>query len=231
MGLGQQLLVPSLGVSGIDTANLVSRWKLDDGSGATAADAFGANDGTLQGNQSWSSSFPSNLSGKVTGSYDPTAKPADHIDCGATGTLDISGAQDLSIMIWANGAWESNLTLLGKWDSSMGYMMWLTTTSDSLQFRIDADATANWTSVWEASGWHHYTMTKSGTSAILYVDGVAQATKTLASATITDNAAQFEINQYADGTGAGGTGLLCDARVYTAAKSAAEILAIYNGNA
>ncbi|MHC4496018.1 MAG: hypothetical protein ACYSYM_09375, partial [Planctomycetota bacterium] len=56
------------------TSDLVSHWKLDDGSGTTARDSAGINDGTLKGDAKWAN-------GWVIGAVELDGDD-DYVDCG-----------------------------------------------------------------------------------------------------------------------------------------------------
>ena len=80
-----------LSTAGKASADLVARWKLDEGSGNITADSAGDNDGTLYGDTSWTDGI---LDGAL--SFDGNG---DYVDCGNDPALNPSGS--FSITLWA----------------------------------------------------------------------------------------------------------------------------------
>ncbi|HUU20565.1 MAG TPA: LamG-like jellyroll fold domain-containing protein [Sedimentisphaerales bacterium] len=80
-----------LGLSGSTSAELIGRWKLDEGSGTTAADSVGNNDGTLFGDTSWAEGI---LDGALSFDGD-----GDYVDCGNDPIFNPSDS--FSITLWA----------------------------------------------------------------------------------------------------------------------------------
>ncbi len=69
------LLGISVNIANADIkSDLVSYWKLDDGSGTTARDSAGSNDGTLEGDAKWAE-------GWVIGAVELDGDD-DYVDCG-----------------------------------------------------------------------------------------------------------------------------------------------------
>ncbi len=80
-----------LGLTGSTSAELIGCWKLDEGSGTTAADSIGDNDGTLYGDTSWAEGI---LDGALSFDGD-----GDYVDCGNDPIFNPSGS--FSITLWA----------------------------------------------------------------------------------------------------------------------------------
>jgi len=80
-----------LGLTGSTSAELIGRWKLDEGSGTTAADSIGDNDGTLYGDTSWAEGI---LDGALSFDGD-----GDYVDCGNDPIFNPS--ESFSITLWA----------------------------------------------------------------------------------------------------------------------------------
>ena len=80
-----------LGLTGSTSAELIGRWKLDEGSGTTAADSIGDNDGTLYGDTTWAEGI---LDGALSFDGD-----GDYVDCGNDPIFNPSGS--FSITLWA----------------------------------------------------------------------------------------------------------------------------------
>jgi len=83
------ILVLSMAISA--SAELIGRWKLDEGSGTTTADSAGNNDGTLYGDTTWVEGI---LDGALSFDGD-----GDYVDCGNGPIFNPSGS--FSITLWA----------------------------------------------------------------------------------------------------------------------------------
>jgi len=86
-----------LGLAGIAPADLVSQWKLDEGSGKTAFDSGpGGNDGTLFGDTDWTTG----VSGTALEFFGlgGSGSPKDYVNCGSGASLDIT--TNISIALW-----------------------------------------------------------------------------------------------------------------------------------
>ena len=69
------MLGVSVGITNADIqSDLISHWKMDDGSGTTAEDSAGVNDGTLKGDATWADGW---IVGAVLLDGDD-----DYVDCG-----------------------------------------------------------------------------------------------------------------------------------------------------
>jgi len=80
-----------LGLAGSTSAELIGRWKLDEGSGTTAEDSVGNNDGTLFGDTGWAEGI---LDGALSFDGD-----GDYVDCGNDPIFNPSDS--FSITFWA----------------------------------------------------------------------------------------------------------------------------------
>jgi len=84
------LLVIAVNIANADIkSDLISHWKLDDGSGTTAKGSAGSNDGTLKGDAKWAE-------GRVIGAVEFDGAD-DYIDCGE-GTVFNTVCRDVITM-------------------------------------------------------------------------------------------------------------------------------------
>jgi hypothetical protein len=203
---------------------LVSRWKLDDGSGNTAKDAVTAtgNDGALSGGTSWAQSgFPGakyQNGGALT--FDGTDGV---VNLGGKGLAAIDQAQ--SISLWVNYASVPANTrpFLGFGASGTG--------------RIKVGFNGGQIGAWKgdgtvmvmaappASGWHHVAYTFDGTTRRLYIDGAEKNNANTAG----DSGAVAEGHMGSYGT-QHFAGTLDEVRVYRRALTASEVSQLAGGN-
>jgi len=101
-----------LGLTGSTSAELIGRWKLDEGSGTTAADSVGNNDGTLYGDTSWAEGI---LDGALSFDGD-----GDYVDCGNDPIFNPSDSFSITLWAyirdWSTGWAESIFSKGGDWD-------------------------------------------------------------------------------------------------------------------
>jgi hypothetical protein len=209
---------------------LISRWKLDEGSGPLAYDSGGnANIGTVSG-ATW----------QATGF--PAARYANPGCLGFDGVDDFTefdtrnlpaNNRPQTVAFWVNftevpavevrsiffsltaGAMGSSRLKLGFKEGKLS--AWRSGTPIDL-------ATA--TAAPPPPGWHHYAYTFDGTTNRLYLDGMEQAT----SATPPDTGPVLRARLASNYDNADRfTGQIDDVRIYGRALSPAEILALYNG--
>ena len=93
MFLACLIFVLGLFLTSAAQADLVGWWRLDDGSGTTAADSSGnGNDGTIQGDPQW-------VAGKVGGALEFDGD-GDYVDCGNDAVFDIT--EEITLSVWIN---------------------------------------------------------------------------------------------------------------------------------
>jgi len=101
-----------LGLTGSTSAELIGRWKLDEGSGTTAEDSVGNNDGTLFGDTSWAEGI---LDGALSFDGD-----GDYVDCGNDPIFNPSDSFSITLWAyirdWSTGWAESIFSKGGDWD-------------------------------------------------------------------------------------------------------------------
>ncbi|KPK36900.1 MAG: hypothetical protein AMJ65_15610 [Phycisphaerae bacterium SG8_4] len=178
-------LVLLLGAS-VDIANadiksdLISHWKMDDGSGTTATDSAGVNDGTLKGDATWAAGW---LIGAVELDGDD-----DYVDCGQ-GTVFNTVCRDvITLAAWVkvndtDGPEWSGIIIRGYGDQfgnvdpydtfAMYYhgpslRMGFKTNSTSPEWMAAPNDSA--TALFDGE-WHHTASVYDGAEKVIYLDG------------------------------------------------------------
>jgi hypothetical protein len=201
---------------------LVAWYKLDDGSGTTAADSSAYdNDGTLIGVPEW-------VSGHLNGGLDFNGI-SDYVDCGNDVSLDITDAVTLTAWVDTNDCnnGEHN-PYVTKGDTSYAIKHYL---NNSIQFFI-YDGT--WYQVDYLiddsfnDDWHHVAGTYDGMQLKLYVDGILSGV-TNHIGSIATNTYNVNIGRNSEATDRFYDGLIDDVRIYDKALSQAEIVSIMDG--
>jgi hypothetical protein len=210
---------------------LVSWWKLDDGTGSTAYDSAGDNNGILVGDPCWTS-------GHIDGALEFDGS-GDLVDCG--NDVSISDLSIFSISLWfktdivpGSGA---HPRLIGQRELSDGAWSFILhgDYSGRLTGRIETSGTAavgRSNFIAEVGQWYHAVMTydDSGDRTVrVYVDGEEQSymLQTAGTGTMSaDPSIKVAIGNRIGG-GKGWDGVIDDARIYDRALSAGEILQLY----
>jgi hypothetical protein len=206
---------------------LVGYWKLDESSGSTIADSSGyANTGTLLGGYTHSTSVPAALGAGDTHSLTFNGSNA-YASLGVSSMLANNSPQ--SISLWVNltsNANVQNFVAMVNVPSQSGLQVGL---------RNGNLVTWNWgggaliTGTLPTTGaWHHVVYTWDGTTNRMYLDNTAQTSTTTAHQTASPDNLYF--GSY-DGVNELLSGSLDDVRVYNRALSAAEVSALFTGNA
>ena len=203
-----------------NTGKLVGWWKLDDGSGNTAADAGDKGlDGTLVGDTSW-------VDGIVAGAlvFDGDG---DYVDVGKDPAFDITNQITVSAWIKVDAFdrdWQSIVT---KGDSA--WRLQRNRNNNTLEFACDSLVVpgTRWGSVHGTAdvkdGWWHYIAgTYDGSQICLYVDGKLDVSST-ASGTIKINDQPVYIGENSEMPNRFWNGLIDDVRIYSYALSADEV--------
>ena len=228
----------------VDLANadiasgLVSYWKLDDGSGTTAKDSAGVNDGTLKGDAKWAE-------GWVIGAIELDGDD-DYVDCGR-GTVFNSVCRDvITLAAWVkvndtDGPEWSGIIIrgygeqFGNVDPYDTFAMYYHGPSERMGFKTNSTS-PEWMAAPNNSAtalfdgeWHHTASVYDGAEKVIYLDGVE----------IIREAATGQIG-IGEGTGrvllGGGRdidpmvlevgGLIDEARIYDRALAQEEIVAV-----
>jgi hypothetical protein len=161
-------------------SDLVSHWKLDDGSGTTATDSAGVNDGTLKGDATWAAGW---LIGAVELDGDD-----DYVDCGQ-GTVFNTVCRDvITLAAWVkvndtDGPEWSGIIMRGYGDQfgnvdpydtfAMYYhgpslRMGFKTNSTSPEWMAAPNDSA--TALFDGE-WHHTASVYDGAEKVIYLDG------------------------------------------------------------
>jgi len=200
--------------------NLVSEWRLDEGSGAAAKDQWGVNDGTLTNSPTWVTS--NCVSGNCV-SFDGIN---DYIACGSASTLNIT--KHLTIGAWVKMTIASySQPIAGNW--------YYANAGDQEGYRLDKDTNdkarlyihrseggdngvSSTTSI-NNGAWHYLVGTFiPSTSIRIYVDGVLENTNTTTiTASIQPSTRTFNIGYYYANGDYYFTGTIDDVRVYNEA--------------
>jgi hypothetical protein len=210
------------GVWSFTTGSFVSWWKFDEGSGTTAYDSAGANNGTLNGDPNW-------VTGQIDGalSFDGVD---DYVDCGSDSSLDITDA--ITVGAWVKQPnFGSGGTIAGKTNGdsvNAGYGLFSYT--DGLEFNFYSGGTWRRTAprvTIPANEWHHVVATFNGNNAYLYVDGEPGASLAYAGTIAAATGHPFHISFWRPGLPVYFDGTIDDVRIYDRALSAGEILQLY----
>jgi len=203
---------------------LLGYWKLDDGTGTTAADASGyGRNGTLTNSPTWSADTPTTMD--FSDPYSLSFDRSDNDYVSIAGTPDIDGLQRLTLATWV------------KLDSTpSGYMRFITLGNNKaglryhdqdLQFYVTINGGvyyATKTNALTSGTWYHVAGTYDGSQMLLYLNGVEQAGPGISGTVAAGDGVElsgpssFTLDGWLD-----------DARVYNRALSATEIEALANG--
>ena len=233
------LLGVSVGITNADIqSDLISHWKMDDGSGATAKDSAGVNDGTLKGDATWAEGW---IVGAVLLDGDD-----DYVDCGQ-GTAFNSVCRDvITLAAWVkvndtDGPEWSGIIIRGYGDQFGNvdpydtFAMYYHGPSQRMGFKTNSTS-PEWMAAPNNSAttlfdgeWHHTASVYDGAEKVIYLD----------SEEIMRDTATGEIG-IGEGDGrillGGGRdidpmvlelgGLIDDARIYNRALTQEEIVAV-----
>jgi hypothetical protein len=198
----------------------ISHWKFDEGSGTTAYDSAGDNEGTVYG-ATWTT-------GKISGALEFDGQN-DYVDTPIN--LDLSKAWTVSIWIKSNKMTPGGIYNLGGsyYNGKIGIESRNDYTYGGFRFRYAANppnSVIN-TPVVNEGGWHHIVWQQDGGSAgstyAVYVDGEIVAAKTVP----IDKYATIPFRIGWEGTFGYYNGTLDDVRIYDKALSAEDIKKLY----
>jgi len=222
------ILFVSFPVFGGLNDGLVAHWTFDEPDGTTAYDSAGSNDGTVYGGAQWTA-------GKLGGAlyFDGVN---DYVDCLNDGSIDIP--DNISISLWFNSpAWTNKLDyvngLISKRDHYLPGFDWEIYYSKNLNGICLWDSSVpsfnNMHVVPSTNTWQHLVVTKSGTVASLYLDGILRATD--ATSALWDTGDKVKIGvldldpQYVDKGFY--QGMIDDVRIYNRVLNADEVAQLY----
>jgi hypothetical protein len=174
-------------------AALVSHWAFDDGSGMTATDSAGANDGILGpqglnvGQGAWDYTAPDWVTGKIGGalafSGGSYPGPGDAVQVPDAPSLN---SLDFSVSVWINTAQTANFVgyVTKGWGHNIGDPGgWMIDSNNGARAQVSSDTVAYTataaTSIADGA-WHSVVATYDGASGSLraYVDGILIDTQT-----------------------------------------------------
>ena len=198
---------------------LVGYWKLDEASSPFGDSSGYQNDATLTGSYAAATAPTLLFSDPSAVTFNGTSN---YLTLGTTNLPAANAAQTISVWVKFSGASSAQgiLSLNGT-----GSAVRLGLGSGFLRVRKDSGTTLVQVAAPSTNTWHHVAYTLSGTTNVLYVDGVATT------ATATPDAAA-PTAALAGATAAGSerlAGALDDIRVYNRALTAAEVLALAQG--
>ena len=176
------LLSISVNIANADIkSDLISYWKLDDGSGTTARDSVGSNDGTLQGDAKWAE-------GWVIGAVELDGDD-DYVDCGE-GTVFNTVCRDvITLAAWvkANPAagpdWGGVIMrgygyLYGDIEPFDTFAMYYHRPNERMGFKTNSTS-PEWMASPDGSAadlfdeeWHHVASVYDGAEKVIYLDAV-----------------------------------------------------------
>lgn len=219
---------PEVGDGGLG-AGLVGYWKLDEGTGTSAADASvnAITALTLTNGPLWTTGrIGSGIDFDGTNDYATTAD---------TATLDFADGEVFTVTGWFNrDTFTTADQVFAKQANSFdaGYGMYIDTT-DQIYFTVydgtDLYSLETASGLIIATGWHHFAAVWGDTTAALYVDGVLVSTTpagTIGNIGSLANANPFRIGASADGSQPF-DGKIDEIRVYDRVLSPSEITDLY----
>jgi regulation of enolase protein 1 (concanavalin A-like superfamily) len=196
-------------------AGLVAHWALDDGSGLIATDSMGEDNGTLDGEVSWTT-------GIIGGALD--------FHGGGAATARVSIPDEAAIDFSATSsftltAWVEPGNTPGKYSEviskSRGVSPWYELGIDPANNWVFRGTASDVEGTPVASGWHHLACVQNGAAGTrtLYVDGVPVATGTAQAANGTGELVFAE----ADTVSESFSGVIDDVRIYNLALTGPQI--------
>lgn len=198
--------------STIDTTGLLSRWLLD----GSALDYVGGRNGTWTGTAKYTRD--PRLGGQVVATFGGSS----YISFSPAGLPSGNDAGSMCLWIKHRATGGSYDFLYGAGASNQFRLIRLNA-SNFIEFNsygtVQLSSGINPLS---SGSWFHVAAVHNGTTTAIYVNGVLQAA---VSATLNTTATSGRIGAYVDGT-LNTVGSCADCRIYSTAKSAAQILAI-----
>lgn len=163
---------------------LISRWKLDEGTGTAISDTKGNNHGTAS-NISWTTGVEGNAI-SFNGSSSNISIP-NH--------SSLSPTQELTMMAWVNAAEPKTAKIVqkGDWDGHGIYLDRWTGWKGGIRFSNNTGMSLDWgNGVPQMNQWYHLAMTYDGSALRLFVNGQLKAEQA-ASGTLHINSRPFAI--------------------------------------
>ena len=204
-----------------ELAGLVGWWKLDETSGAVAADSSGnGNSGSLQGHPAWRP-----VGGRIGGAIELNGH-GDYVRINNKAPFDITGQVTVS-------AWVNIRSVPQEWTGivTKGDTAWRLSTAsaqNAFHFGLAPQDFLNGHLQVSPGAWHHVACVYDGQAMSLYVDGNLDASRPR-SGPIGSNQFPVCIGENMELTGRGWDGLIDDVRVYNCALSKSRIQALAAG--
>jgi hypothetical protein len=205
--------------------NLVSWWKLDDGSGSTASDSAGSNDGTVYG-AAWTT-------GQINGALDFDGTN-DYVVI-ADAPFDFGSDTDFSICVWIKTSNTLRQRIVDKIQANtppyQGYELLMNTNGLA---RVNVDDGPNFTGSYTTTivndgNWHFLTAVADRDGNIeIYCDGSPEDSDPMSAIGNIDNNISLAFGRSMDYNGQYFDGKIDDVRIYDRALTPLEVLQLYN---
>lgn len=204
----------ALGNSAYAVEGMISYWKFDEGSGVTAGDSVGDNDGTLINGPVWTT-------GQVGGalSFDGIN---DYVDLGSV-NINIPGDFTITAWIKAIQSRSNYRVILSKGPKNTGhYEIYLNIGTGELKFYSNDIGDIGSGRIVDDNTWHHITVTYNGANIKFYVDGNLESSPS-ASGSITSENEIFYIGRQIIDSSMPFNGLIDEVAVFDRALTLEEI--------
>jgi predicted outer membrane repeat protein len=214
-------------------AGMVSHWKLDDGSGTTALDSVGVNNGTLFG--------PIWTTGKVGGALHFDGAN-DYVDLGNDPSLRVSSG-DFTVSAWVKfDALSGDMSIVDKMSASGanrdGWRLakqtdnrfWFCLGGRDANHCGDPAFTVFSTTLANTADWFHVTGVKNSGGLSIYVNGVLEDSRSPLPNFLDSNSTNLRLGSYILDSLAYLNGLVDEARIFNRALSAAEVKAVFDAD-
>jgi hypothetical protein len=203
------------------TANLVGYWTFDEGAGTTAQDSSGNHFNATITSPSW-----------IAGGKINKALHFNSSSYALAPTITTGNAFSLSVWVNPDTASQAGWTRILETQYNGGYYLGTDGTGKKYKFIVNTAAGSSNSACsygcaeggMVTTGWHLVTATYSGTTALLYVDGVQVASDTFTPPVFQGN---LYIARYYGGSGYNWVGSLDEVRLYSRALTATEVGQIF----
>ncbi|MHC4159293.1 MAG: LamG domain-containing protein, partial [Planctomycetota bacterium] len=215
-----------LGLVGITDAadpNLVTHWKLDEGSGTTAYDSAGTNNGTITG-ATWTTG------GMINGALDFDGIN-DYVDITDSASLSFTNPS-LTIAAWVylNQDQPGQRIIVRK---NNQWQLGIYAADNKIRNLVKTDGTDGWTAAndefytIDTDTWYFFAFTYNGSVLKYYANGTQVGSDKTVTGDIVDNSNNVGIGSDTGGSSNNINGMIDDLRIYNRALSAEEILELF----
>jgi hypothetical protein len=207
--------------------NCVGYWKLDEGTGTSAADSStSGNDGTLTNSPTWASGIAGGAVYFDNGS-------TEHIAIADSAILEIDANAPYTASSWVkcNNA-NATQTIINKWDASLVGMLWDLKDGKS-RFIINNEIIVSGATDLRDNEWHHLVSTFDGSNSsdgvYIYVDNIEEGVRPGTPTVTTQDPANADPLYIGSrrGTSYGFYGWIDDVIIYNRALDVNDILSLY----